>query len=166
MAQTGYGGGGSSGAPGGPVAPAGAGGASKPCFGGCGFVAKVPVVFPAYALVKGNRLTMEIACKTVCRGVGALRYSRKGTVIAQFRFQLGAKGLARVTAKLNAAGRKLLAKKKRVIASVSIDVIAARGAPTTYVSALELTRMTPRPHGKGKHKRSKRAGVPVLRVVG
>ena len=138
-----------SGAPGGRSAPRGGGGASHACsIAQCGFDSQIPIEAPAYALVSGTKAAMEIECSRACRGGGVLLYPRAPSarhrqVLARFRFQLNVKGAATLEAKLTPAGRRVLAGKRRLIASVTIVFVAGHSRPTTYVTALDLTRVTP-----------------------
>ena len=157
--------GGSGGFAGGPGSTGGtqaAGGASGACFRGCGFAASIPVLFPAYALIHGNKLTMEISCTVKCHGTGSLHQSsattaakhKKGSsspgALASFSFNLRAKGVKKITATLTPAGRKLLAHKQRLIVSATLQVIIGNARPRTYASALDVTRSAPKSlHLKG-----------------
>ena len=134
----------------GPPAPSGGGGSAHACSSGCGFRGKIPFEAPAYAVASGATVTMEIECSTACRGGGILRRHLTATariknakILTHFRFRLPVKGAMRVTATLTPAGRALLAKKKRVLASVTIVFVAGNARPVTYVSALVLTRGKP-----------------------
>jgi hypothetical protein len=144
------------------------GGASGACHRGCGFSATIPVMFPAYAVVHGHRLTMEIACTVGCHGTGMLRQrvaakaaakhkkaGARGKVIASFHFTLRARGVKKLTVKLTAAGRKLLAGKKRLIVTATMHVVAAKARPQTYASAVAVTRRSP----KALHLRGPRASA-------
>jgi hypothetical protein len=151
--------GGAGGSPGSPAGQHGGGGASEQCFGGCGFVGSVPVVFPAYALLSGRSLEMEIACTTACRGKGSLLYTRSGSarggrLVASFSFHLTGRGLAKVQSVLTAAGQRLVHGKKHLLVRVSISVATLSARRQTFTSALALTRSTP--PGTPRHKR--RAG--------
>jgi hypothetical protein len=114
-------------------------------------------LFPAYALLRGDTVTMKLACTTACTGTGSLTDaaagassvttgSKKssGAVLAQFKFQLTAKGIATIHVRLTPHGRKLVANKKRMIVSASIAVAVGNGRPVTYVRPLDVTRTTPK----------------------
>jgi hypothetical protein len=125
----------------------------------------VPVLFPAYAVVHGNTLTMEISCTAKCHGSGTLRRAAatsaakhkkasgaRARAIATFRFSLAGKGVKKVAATLTAKGRKLLAGKKRLIVTATRKVIIGKARPQTYASAVAVTRTSPKTlHVKGLH---------------
>jgi hypothetical protein len=101
---------------------------------------------------------MEVECSERCRGAGWLRYPPSGAAsathvkfLALFRFRIAARGAATVRAKLTSAGRRFLAKKKRLIASVTIVLSTGLARRATYVSDLDLTRSTPVPRRRRRH---------------
>jgi hypothetical protein len=132
------------------AAPPGNGGASRPCSPGCGSSSSVPVVFPAYALViRGDELTMEVACTTTCTASGSLRHRLAATssspaVLANFRFHISGRGVARVTATLTAAGHRLLAGRERIGVGATIAVKIPGASTATYVGTVEISRSVPR----------------------
>ena len=159
------------------TAPPGAGGAVHPCSRRCGFSKRIPVLFPAYALIVGaDKVNLAVACSTACHGSGSLRYARhrpsakkaskkpsrklSGTVLAGFRFQLHGQGVAIVSATLTPAGRKLLARRKDLIVEATITVTVGNGRSATYTGTVDVTRSTPTP----RHKLAALLIRPVFRV--
>ena len=83
--------------------------------------------------------------------------------MTNFRFRLTGHGATVVTATLTAAGRKLLAGKKRLVVGVTIVFSEGGHHPVTYVSALDVTRTTPpKPHA---HKKGLREGSMIAAVI-
>jgi hypothetical protein len=114
---------------------------------------------------------MLIECSATCSGSGKLNYPPKrtaaaasaGTLLTNFRFRLTGHGATVVTATLTAAGRKLLAGKKRLVVGVTIVFSEGGHHPVTYVSALDVTRTTPpKPHA---HKKGLREGSMIAAVI-
>src|ERR1019366_5711407 len=101
--------GGISGGAGTNSAPPGGGGSSHARSTGSGFVSRTAPEPPAYALVNGSKVTMEIECSTACRGGATLRHRASATaksfkILTRFRFGLSAKGAMAVTGQLTPAG--------------------------------------------------------------
>jgi hypothetical protein len=125
---------------------------------------------PAYALLRGTKVTMEIECSAACSGTGILNYpprdtaaaASSGRLVTRFSFRLRAKGATAVTATLTPAGRKLMAKKQRLIVAATIVFKETGRRPLTYVSALDVTRTAPKPRS---HTKGSRAGTPIRAVI-
>jgi len=162
--------GGTSPGPGANTAPPGSGGASHACSVSCGFTSVVALEPPAYALLRGTKVTMEIECSAACSGTGILNYpprdtaaaASSGRLVTRFSFRLRAKGATAVTATLTPAGRKLMAKKQRLIVAATIVFKETGRRPLTYVSALDVTRTAPKPRS---HTKGSRAGTPIRAVI-
>jgi hypothetical protein len=109
---------------------------------------------------------MQVSCSVKCSGTGSLEYGKalasaaskkkhkptSSGVLASFKFSLSAKGSEKVTARLTSSGRKLFAKKKRLIVAATITVKIGNARPKTYSNAVDVTRSTP----TGLHKKSLR----------
>jgi hypothetical protein len=152
------------------VAPAGSGGASHPCSVTCGFASKVPLEPPAYALLHGKNVRMEIECSAACSGSGTLHYPPRNTaaaasagkLVTTFHFRLKSHGATAVTAKLTAAGQKLVRGNKPVVVSITV-IFKERGRTITYVSAVDITRKAPK--AAAPKKKSVRAGTLIQSVI-
>ena len=141
--------GGASGTPGAPAAPAGKGGAGHTC-SGCHFSATIPVVLPAYAIVTGSHLVMEVACGDTCSGSGTILYlgaHGHTTPLAPLHFHLAHRGALEVHATLTRAAQRLLAHATRPIVRVRVALMRSRGGPVTYTGQMVITRTDP-PRGR------------------
>jgi hypothetical protein len=135
----------------GAPAPKGAGGAHHVCSRGCGFDSRIPLESPAYALVSGSTVSMQLECSAACHGSGTLRYPppsptaphASGAILAAFHFQLLARGAMTVTGTLTPRGIQLLATRTRLIVGINIVFTPADGRQMTYENTLVLTRSGP-----------------------
>jgi hypothetical protein len=147
---------------GGPLATAAPGGLSSSCFGGCKYVAKVPVVLPALAVLKGDRVTVPLECTVRCQGTGTLELlgstqnaklvsaGLAKPVFAKFKFRLVARRLTKVSVKLSRGALADFAHAKATIVELSVT-LNGKAAHGTYASMMTIS------HGKAPAQHSTRS---------
>jgi hypothetical protein len=113
-------------------------GLSGGCFGGCKFIAKIPVVLPAAGLLNRNRVTFPIECASSCNGTGKLE-TPTGTPLGHFTFHGKAKRVVNVGIKLLPAAHSLFANGPRAIIDLTVSVKIA-GKRHSYAATMAITR--------------------------
>jgi hypothetical protein len=142
--------GGSSGAPGSSsnTAPPGGSGA---CSGSC---PSLPIILPAVALLSGHQITAVLRCHASCHGTAAVHLlpasSSKpaGALLSQLTFTLHGSAVSTVHMTLARSALATLAAKQSLTVQLTVIVTVGQGHPTTFVSALELSRTIPAPQHK------------------
>jgi hypothetical protein len=121
-------------------------GQSGSCFGGCKFVAHVPVVLPALGVLTTSQVTLPLECTVRCKGSGTLELltasGGASTVLAHFKFNLGAKAITSLSVTLSRAAQKRFAHKKTVTIGFAVT-LKGPSVHGSYASTVTITRGKP-----------------------